>query len=273
MAWAAGGAPQARGAPVAAARPAAATRLPLRAGVRSVATSTAEAPAAPPQTEPCPVSAAAFASALDAGSSLPYTWLSHWRQQEERRAARRALIDGTRGRQQQRLRQLATLLAGGDGAGAAPAARPDPHLQRACEEAPAAGPLAGGNQDGDGGSLDLPPLQQMREMDELAWLASHPGEGDAELAGSGSGVWSHEPPPQQQLPQQQQRRGQRSSQPPQPHAPTHSHILGLESGAAGGGAATAALQGPVSLRVGQDVLSVRPLWISVYQPEEGGPAK
>ncbi|GAB4816582.1 hypothetical protein N2152v2_003628 [Parachlorella kessleri] len=58
----------------------------------------------------------------DAGPTVPYhvyhaeglpaTWLSHWRQQEERLHFRRAVVRATRGRQLDRRRQLLELLAG-----------------------------------------------------------------------------------------------------------------------------------------------------------------
>ena len=210
------------------------------------------------------MSAAAFSTALDASADLQLTWLSHWRQQEARRAARRALIDATRGRQQQRLRQVATLLS----SPAAPGDLPSSSRPGIAEQllAPPTGGASGRARaavEDSLSSLDLPPLQDMSELDELTWLASHPAEGDAADGGGGSGtgggmpLWSHQQHDTRPQPQRQQHQ---------------QHAAGLAAPGAGGGAAAAA-QGPVTLRVGQDVLSVRPLWIAVYQPEDGGPAK
>ena len=197
--------------------------------------------------EACPLPAAAFSSALDAGSALDFTWITHWQQQEARRAARRAVIDATRSRQRQRLRQVATLVAGSDAAAALRGAIGGsgggaPHW---AAEAALAGASAG--------SLDLPAAsaQHPSDMDELTWVASHPPEGEAAAgAAGGTPLWS------QQAAQQQQ------------------HIVGMGLGSAEGGpSGGASLAGPVTLRVGADTLSVRPLWIAVFQPEEGGPAK
>lgn len=213
------------------------------------------------------MSAAAFSKALDASADLQITWLSHWQQQEAERAARRALINSTRGRQQQRLRQVATLLA--DPSGDMPSSsRPSiaeqllAPVQRSVDSS---GSRARGAEEDGLSSLDLPPLQEMSELDELTWLASHPLEADAAAAGGSAGasmpLWSHQP------------------QHPGQHGQRHGHGQQGQQNAAGlappgsGGAAAAAMQGPVTLRVGQDVLSVRPLWIAVFQPDEGGPAK
>lgn len=111
---------------------------------------------------------------------------------------------------------------------------------------------------------DLPPLQQMSELDELTWLASHPPPSDSDGEGgdaSGARLWA-----QQQHGRQQQ--GDPQQQQQQPRA----RIVGL-AGDAAGAVSPAGLQGPVTLRVRDAVLSVRPLWIAVYQPEDGGPAK
>lgn len=246
--------------------------------VRGAATAAAAA-AAPELAEPCPVSAAAFATALDAGASLPHSWLSHWRQQEARREARRALINSTRGRQQQRLRQVATLLAGGgaDPGGAGPAAaglglRLHPGSSGGWA---AADELRDDGAGLDSGSLDLPPLQQMSELDELTWLASHPPEGDeasTSCGGSGMQLWAAAGR-RQDVAQHQQHQHEHAAQQHQQEAQRHpGHIVGL-AGPAAEGRSPAELQGPLQLRVGSDLLSVRPLWIAVYQPEEGGPAK
>ena len=247
----------------------------------------ATAPAVEPP--PCALSAAAFSSALHAGSGLPHlTWLSHWQQQEALRQARRMVIDATRGRQQQRQRQVATLMASGDAfdgdcSAGLPASSPAGRLAPAGEPSGGAqGAASCGNElsvsdplCGSGGSLDLPPLQvqHMSELDDLTWLASHPPEEEEAGAASGGGggggsgngmsLWSHQrqrPPPQPSLQQQQQQQ--------QRQGPAAAGLAGDA-----GPASAAALQGPVQLRVGNDVLDVRPLWISVYQPEEGGPAK
>lgn len=208
---------------------------------------------------PCPVSSAAFASALDAGAGLPLTWLSHWQQQEARRAARRALIDSTRGRQQQRLRQVATLLSGGGGReGVASLSGGSSSSASSMQRLPPAEQLLPND------SLDLPPLQQMSQLDELTWLASHPPEGE-EAAGGGGASGAH-------VLLRHQRHAQEQQQQQGHNHRHHSHIIGL-AGDAVGSVSPAALQGPVQLRVGSDVLSVRPLWIAVYQPEEGGEAK
>ena len=290
------GAAPARGAPAAAPRPPPrrAALVPSRSGSGAVASppqpqpargaaTAAAAVAAPELAEPCPISAAAFATALDAGASLPDSWLSHWQQQEARREARRALIDSTRGRQQQRLRQVATLLAGGSadlgGAGHA-AAGAGLHLHRSVlqpgssnggrSSSLAADELSDDCSGLDSGSLDLPPLQQMSKLDELTWLASHPPEADEASArsdGSGMQLWAaagrRQGAPQQL--QQQAQQGQQAQRHP-------GHIVGL-AGPAAEGRSPAELQGPLQLRVGSDLLSVRPLWIAVYQPEDGGPAK
>ncbi len=271
---------------------------------RSAATAaTAAAPGL--DAEVCPVSAAAFATALDAGAELPDSWLAYWQQQEAKREARRALIGSTRGRQQQRLRQVATLLSngsidlngGGSPAAAAAAAAAGLHLRppssssgstRGSKTCSSSGMeatddellLSEGGGEMDGGSMDLPPLQQMSELDELTWLASHPPDseaahtsssssGDGSSSGGGDAgmhLWAAagQPPHAAQHAQQAQAAQQAQRHP--------GHIVGL-AGSAAEGRSPAGLQGPLQLRVGSDLLSVRPLWIAIYQPEEGGPAK
>ncbi|PRW33168.1 hypothetical protein C2E21_7814 [Chlorella sorokiniana] len=305
------GAVPVRGAPAAAAAPRPPPRAtPPRASsraaaasphaaqpARSAATAAAAAAAPPGLAEPCPISATAFATALDAGAGLPDSWLSYWRQQEAKREARRALIGSTRGRQQQRLRQVATLLTNGSldlssgsssSSSVAAAGLPlrpssssnDSSSSSSSSSLEAAEELLLSNGgELDGGSMDLPPLQQMSELDELTWLASHPpdSEGASSSSSSGSGgggsysggddsssmqLWAGQS--EQQLAQQAQQ-DQRAQRHP-------GHIVGL-AGSAAEGRSAAELQGPLQLRVGSDLLSVRPLWIAVYQPEEGGPAK
>lgn len=238
----------------------------------------------PGLAEACPVSAAAFATALDAGAELPDSWLSYWRQQEAKREARRALIGSTRGRQQQRLRQVVTLLSNGSidlsgGGSSSPAAaagvagaaglrlHPSSSSSSSLEAAEEL-LLSDGGGELDGGSMDLPPLQQMSELDELTWLASHPPESEAASSSSSSGggdgsgmqLWAATGRPQEGAQQAQQ-------------AERHpGHIVGL-AGSEAEGRSPAELQGPLQLRVGSDMLSVRPLWIAIHQPEEGGPAK
>lgn len=292
------GAVTARGAPAAAPRaPPRAAAPPPRASsraasvpqhaaqpTRGLATAAAAATAVPGLAEACPVSAAAFATALDAGAELPDSWLSYWRQQEAKREARRALIGSTRGRQQQRLRQVATLLSNGSidlsgGGSSSPAAaagvagaaglrlHPSSSSSSSLEAAEEL-LLSDGGGELDGGSMDLPPLQQMSELDELTWLASHPPESEAASSSSSSGggdgsgmqLWAATGRPQEGAQQAQQ-------------AERHpGHIVGL-AGSEAEGRSPAELQGPLQLRVGSDMLSVRPLWIAIHQPEEGGPAK
>ncbi|KAI7842535.1 hypothetical protein COHA_003772 [Chlorella ohadii] len=140
--------------------------------------------------------------------------------------------------------------------------------------------LSEGGGEMDGGSMDLPPLQQMSELDELTWLASHPPDseaahtsssssGDGSSSGGGDAgmhLWAAagQPPHAAQHAQQAQAAQQAQRHP--------GHIVGL-AGSAAEGRSPAGLQGPLQLRVGSDLLSVRPLWIAIYQPEEGGPAK
>ncbi|KAL4421129.1 hypothetical protein ABPG77_001524 [Micractinium sp. CCAP 211/92] len=252
------------GAPPPAARSAQAAKQQRRHASWTAAVSAA----APAASDACPVSAAAFSTALDASADLQFTWLSHWQQQEARRAARRSLIDATRGRQQQRLRQVATLLSS-PGTDMPSSSRPGIAEQLL---APSAGVVGGssssssssrarGAEEDNLSSLDLPSLQEMSELDELTWLASHPPEGDAAEGGGGGGMplWSH----------QQHQNGRQQQQHEHQH---QQQLLGLAAPGTGS-VAVAAQQGPVTLRVGQDVLSVRPLWIAAYQPDEGGPAK
>jgi hypothetical protein len=258
-----------------------------------MATAAAAAAAPPGLAEPCPISATAFATALDAGAELPDSWLSYWRQQEAKREARRALIGSTRGRQQQRLRQVATLLSngsldlssGGSSSSSSAAAtglplRPSSSSDSGGLEATEELLLSDGGGELDGGSMDLPPLQQMSELDELTWLASHPPDSHAASSSSGGAgesysgggddssslqLWAGQSGQQDQQQAQQGQQDQRAQRHP-------GHIVGL-AGSAAEGRSAAELQGPLQLRVGSDLLSVRPLWIAVYQAEEGGPAK
>ena len=224
--------------------------------------------------EAASLSSAAFSSALDASSGLTLTWVSHWQQLEAAQQARRALLGSVRGRQQQRQRQLATLLNGGSSGGGFSAADAAAATLAAAEAAvPGRGvPAASSSQHAS--RLDLlPPLQQMSEMDELTWLASHPPEESAAPgadgssdSGSGMHLWSHHS-------------GQGEASTRVTGGSSSSSAAGPDSGGGGGGGGDgttgegAVQQGPVQLWVGGELVGVRPLWIAVYQPEEEGPAK
>ncbi|KAI3431731.1 hypothetical protein D9Q98_004773 [Chlorella vulgaris] len=263
-----------------------ATSATGRQPARSVATAAAAAPAL--TTEQRATTAVAFATALDAGSSLPVTWMSHWQQQAELQVARRVIINATRGRQQQRHREVSTLLALGSDSGtsAGTTAAAVAYQAQAVPERASPAPASADAAQVDAlarllgsstGSLDMPPLQEMSEVDQLTWLASHPqleeepAVSTASLpAPNGSTplcMQQGQPQPQQQpQPQYQQTQQQQWRRQEQPWE-------GALDTDASGSLETATLQGPVQLRVDGDELNVRPLWIAVFQPAAEGPAK
>ena len=208
---------------------------------RCLSSAAASPPSAAAAASPPSEAAASASLSLACADALPLTWLSHWQHQEARRLARRAVIDGTRGRQQERLRQLATSLS-------APSSPLPPSTLSA--NSSSAVPC-----DSDSGDEfdDLPPsLEELRGiMEELPppplqqqqpWPSEPGGEGSLHL-------WQS-----QQQPQQQQQDRQLEAE--------------LDAGAA-----AAAAAGVVEVRVRGDTLSVRPLWVAVHQPDEGGPAQ
>lgn len=263
-----------------------ATSATGRQPARSVATAAAAAPAL--TTEQRATTAVAFATALDAGSSLPVTWMSHWQQQAELQVARRVIINATRGRQQQRHREVSTLLALGSDSGtsAGTTAAAVAYQAQAVPERASPAPASADAAQVDAlarllgsstGSLDMPPLQEMSEVDQLTWLASHPQLEEEPAVSTASlpapngstPLWMQQgqPQPQQQpQPQYQQTQQQQWRRQEQPWE-------GALDTDASGSLETATLQGPVQLRVDGDELNVRPLWIAVFQPAAEGPAK
>jgi len=249
----------------------------------------------------------AAADALDperTSVSLGYTWLTHWQLIEEDRSFRQLAFKSIRGRQQQRQQQLFDLLGveganSSDDAAAEEAYRSDPEVRivhgrlsvvSGAEESSPSSSFTAVNDHLQTRELKKNSNGEDEGIDDLTWLASHPGaeatefslnfdvsnsnESDAAVASSTSGsssssssgggggiraTWPLAVP-------------QSTTNIDDTDTASNRNRRQTESDLETAADAATVLPGAVQLQLGADVAIVRPLWISVYLEESTGTA-
>jgi len=203
-------------------------------------------PASQPRSTPPPAPASLIdtAPALDAEStslSLGYTWLTHWNLIEEDRQFRQHVFQSTRGRQVQRNRQLLDLLSLSD-TGSSEITKP--YSRENNDEAEVC--IINGRL-----SVFSPPSTETlneHDMAELMWIASHLVDGASHPENLGV-TWEETSSSESDAIHKERLWSRNTSE------------------------SEKILPGSVQLRVGNEMVNVRPLWISVYVEESAGVAK